>query len=489
MNINSDSYLTILFTLLIAYVNQALHLLKSKRYGSIALLKVWQNKKGLSTIIVVALGLVILVTIVVNVFLWNYEMNQFDWERAKEIVEINSATLVTNSSWYTTYKEYTVNVGTLVNGSYQDTQVIDNVSETFVEGLSSQIEQLQPISPGHYSEWGSEYPASTPHWDCCDETSPDEDGTFVENNAASWKKESYKFQNSTGFGIINWVRIYIRGRTTQEGSSPLRTLLRIQGNDYESNDFIPTISYQNFYTQYDANPDSSVQWAWNEVDSLEAGASSRKVEGEQYVRMTAVWLVVNYSVPGGQRISANGAFNVDLSTYPLTSIQSIEIQLVYKTNDTGELFYLEAFNWTASVYNDEGFNNTSGHVPTGDWEFYALNLTDKWSSYLSSNGTMHVKFLDKQIDTNQTTIDIDFLAIRVLLDGALMTFRNKGSLTCHLVSLWVNNSTHHQRYDFNIFVNAGETLTYYSSQIGFPEKPYIVKVVTERGNIAVYPVD
>jgi hypothetical protein len=66
------------------------------------------------------------------------------------------------------------------------------------------------------------------------------------------------------------------------------------------------------------------------------------------------------------------------------------------------------------------------------------------------------------------------------------TFENDGSFTSHLVALWVDNSTTHQRYDVSIFVNAGDTVTYFSADVSLPEKPYTVKIVTERGNVAVY---
>jgi len=75
---------------------------------------------------------------------------------------------------------------------------------------------------------------------------------------------------------------------------------------------------------------------------------------------------------------------------------------------------------------------------------------------------------------------------RVMLSSEIFTFKNKGSLTSHLVSLWVNNSTYHQRYSIDVIVNSGETISYLSVDIRLPDGPYVVKVVTERGNIAVY---
>jgi len=66
------------------------------------------------------------------------------------------------------------------------------------------------------------------------------------------------------------------------------------------------------------------------------------------------------------------------------------------------------------------------------------------------------------------------------------TFENNGGLTVHLVSLWIINSTDHQRYDVSVFVNSAETKTYLSDDISLPTGSYTAKVVTERGNTAVY---
>jgi len=75
---------------------------------------------------------------------------------------------------------------------------------------------------------------------------------------------------------------------------------------------------------------------------------------------------------------------------------------------------------------------------------------------------------------------------RVSANETRFTFRNEGALTSHLVSLWIINSTNHERYDINVIVNSGESLNHTCADINFPSGQYAVKVVTERGNIAVY---
>jgi len=72
------------------------------------------------------------------------------------------------------------------------------------------------------------------------------------------------------------------------------------------------------------------------------------------------------------------------------------------------------------------------------------------------------------------------------INGTRFIFKNEGALTSHLVSLWIINSTNHQRYDISVFVNSAETTTYLRADIFLPDDQYTVKVVTERGNIAVW---
>jgi hypothetical protein len=192
---------------------------------------------------------------------------------------------------------------------------------------------------------------------------------------------------------------------------------------------------------------------------------------------------------GNNRLDIAGTFVIDLSTYPLTSITNVEIHMRYRPSDTGEKWYLKAYNWSSSTYSDSGFNSTAGHTPTTGWNYYAVNLTNCWESYVNSNGTVYVKIVDEGADVDQTTLDIDFFAIRIEIDGIMFTFENQGSLTSHLVSLWVINSAHHQRYDIDVFINAGDVTSNLRGDVSLPDKPFMIKVVTERGNVAVFSED
>ncbi len=185
------------------------------------------------------------------------------------------------------------------------------------------------------------------------------------------------------------------------------------------------------------------------------------------------------------RLEIEGSFSIDIVTYPLEHIQTVESQMRYKANSTEEKLYIKAYNWSSSVFEDQGFNTTMGHVPSTEWDNYSLNFSDQWQNYVHANGTVKLRVIDETPDVNQTVIDIDFLAIRVVIDGAEFQFQNNGPSTLNLVSIWINNQTHHQRYDLDVFLNSAETVFYFSSDIILPSEPFTVRVVTKRGNIAI----
>ena len=442
-----------------------------------------RDKRGVSNVIVVMLSLILIVVIVANVVLWSYKMNQFDWEKMQETIGISNVTEVSNSSWFTADTEYEIYLGSAVNGTYENTQAADGVCESFQEERF-RLETLRPHAIGRYEQWTGENPSGNPHWSLVDEDPSDDDATYVENNAGAWKKDSYDLQDPVGSGTINWIRVYVRARVTASGSSIIRTLIRTYGTDYESGDFPLSTNYRNNYTQYNKNPSTGLVWTWTELASLQTGASGQK-SGIANIRLTTVWVVVNHTSTN-YSLDMAGTFNLDLSTYRLDYIEGLEIQLKYRASDAGEKWFLKAYNWTEDTYSDSGFNNTLGDMPTTGWDVYSVNVTDKWRSYISESGRIYVRLHDNQADINRTNIDIDFLAVRATVNGMKLTLQNKGSLTCHLVSVWISNSTSHRRYDMNVFINFGDSISYICIDINLPSNPYTVKVVTERGNMAVF---
>ena len=91
-----------------------------------------------------------------------------------------------------------------------------------------------------------------------------------------------------------------------------------------------------------------------------------------------------------------------------------------------------------------------------------------------------------QMDWEKMRENIIITNVENVTYGSQFTFENDGGITVHLVSLWIINSTDHQRYDINVFVNSAASKNYLRDDISLPTGSYTVKVVTERGNTAVY---
>jgi hypothetical protein len=204
--------------------------------------------------------------------------------------------------------------------------------------------------------------------------------------------------------------------------------------------------------------------------------------------LKADWIEFKPTTSDIYRLDISNSFSIDLSTYPLGYIHGIEISIRYNATENAEKWFLKAYNWTASSFSDAGFNNTQGNQPVlNAWNDYAINVTDRWANYVSNNGTILLRFLDEGLSMNQTVAEVDFLAVRAIIDGARFDLRNSSPLTTHIVAIWIANSTNHQRYEANLFINSGEAAIYVRSDLKLPADDFITKVVTERGNISVFP--
>jgi Na+-transporting NADH:ubiquinone oxidoreductase subunit NqrC len=73
--------------------------------------------------------------------------------------------------------------------------------------------------------------------------------------------------------------------------------------------------------------------------------------------------------------------------------------------------------------------------------------------------------------------------------GTTMDIKNTGALSLHIVAVWISTSTTHQRYDADLFLNSGESATYIRADIEFPKDAFVARVITERGNVAVFSED
>ncbi len=153
---------------------------------------------------------------------------------------------------------------------------------------------------------------------------------------------------------------------------------------------------------------------------------------------------------------------------------------------------LQIYNYTLDGYPTSGngyIAYTSDATPNTD-ENKSQTINVNPTDFRNATGYWKIKVTGTKAGSTQFDFKADWIELKAVKNGGtLFTFKNEGSLTSHLVAIWVNNSTHHQRYEINVFVDSGETISYTCSNITLPNEPYRVKVVSERGNIAVFASD
>jgi len=598
-----------------------------------------RDKRAVSNAIVVMLSLVLVVIIVANVVLWSYQMNQLDLERMQEKIEITNVVRETRSSWFVVREEYQMNVGSWVNGTYLDTQAVDEHYEEFTEvpwgwynaswiyrrpvviDNNQNSNSLTDFQVLVIMDTASLITAGKMRSDCGDIRFTDSDGVtlinyWIESGVNSsdtkvWIKvplisESstktiytyYGNPEATGMSNINGVleatytkinvlyvmearisttdvangddvgswqditfnfpfwrefktRIYVCSNgfgifdstaVTTDWSNSLSELrqrwkiapfwddlITDTNGGIVSNAGVYVDRYADHFvitwetTRYGASGDSikfqAILYSNGDIrfnidnstnfNNFTPTLGISKSDNVNYVDITSerntqkswLFLLRKYtpneptSTVGSEeseetyakcRFDITGSFIIDLSTYPLSHIESVEILLRYRANDTYEKWYMKAYNWTDGKYSDMGFNSTTGHMPTTEWGYYAVDLTTTWHSYVHNNGTILVKLSDEGADVNQTIIDVDFWGARAIIDGTSFNLKNNGATTICIVSIWIINSTDHQRYNADLFINSGEEATYIRADIRLPSAAFIAKVVTERGNLAIF---
>lgn len=129
------------------------------------------------------------------------------------------------------------------------------------------------------------------NWQCVDETTADNDASYVGDNNQSWRTDSYAAENPSATGTIDSLKIYMSVRRTN-GNDEARTVIVVSGNRHYGNiiDLDPVTSYTVFSTTYSTNPETSSAWTWAQINALEIG-----VRLNDNGRCTQVWAEIFYT--------------------------------------------------------------------------------------------------------------------------------------------------------------------------------------------------
>lgn len=94
-----------------------------------------------------------------------------------------------------------------------------------------------------------------------------------------------------------------------------------------------------------------------------------------------------------------------------------------------------------------------------------------------------------QLDWERMQEKVAISNVEQVIDGVKLSLKNEGSVTCHVVAIWTISSTRHERYKIDFFLNSGASADCVKADMVLPSDTSIVKIVTERGNIAVFRKD
>jgi len=196
---------------------------------------------------------------------------------------------------------------------------------------------------------------------------------------------------------------------------------------------------------------------------------------------------IKITSPSVYRLEISNIFTIALSEYPLNYVYGLEIMVRYNVSEASERWFIKAYDWSSGSFSDVGFNFTEGNQPAAnEWNNYTVSININWTRYVGSDGTIQIMFCDEGISESQTYVCIDFIGVRVILNGISLDIKNSGATTVHIIALWIINATHHMRYDLDFFVNPGESATCMRVDITLPQGNFVVKIVTERGNIDTF---
>jgi general secretion pathway protein G len=130
---------------------------------------------------------------------------------------------------------------------------------------------------------------------CVSEAVSDEDGSYVERAASSYRTDVYSVEDPPGSsGTIDGVTVYCRARKTQNNGS-IRPTIYVGVTEYNGTAQNLNESYADYSYEWIVNPATGSAWTWAEITDLEAGVGLRGQNTNFPAYCTQVWVVVAYT--------------------------------------------------------------------------------------------------------------------------------------------------------------------------------------------------
>jgi len=132
------------------------------------------------------------------------------------------------------------------------------------------------------------------NWDCCDETPPDDETTFISTApAVSPDEDLYALTDPTfdPTDFINSVTVYIRSKRATSGDA--QPCFKENGTDTVGSAVGLTAVYANYSQTWTARASDGNNWQYDDIVALQAGVKQAASSGATIT--TAVYVVVDYT--------------------------------------------------------------------------------------------------------------------------------------------------------------------------------------------------
>jgi hypothetical protein len=150
---------------------------------------------------------------------------------------------------------------------------------------------LRPDGVGNFDDL---IPSSGAGWQCVDETTADDNTSYVERPDNSWADDVYRLPDpaSQSCAPIS-VTVYIRCKR-EHTQGDCRAVIRIGGNIYTGTTNALTTTWTDYSHSWNTNPSTGVAWTWSDINNLQAGVDLRGQNSNFSAFCTQVWVVVTY---------------------------------------------------------------------------------------------------------------------------------------------------------------------------------------------------
>ncbi|MFW9902733.1 MAG: hypothetical protein ACFFFH_00255 [Candidatus Thorarchaeota archaeon] len=303
---------------------------------------------------------------------------------------------------------------------------------------SFNITVLRPVNNGTKSEIPSENPMGGLHWQLVSDLN---DSTYVleDYSTATSYTDTYQSQNFLGIsGVINSISLNIRVRTSVAfANARAWTILRTYDKEYVGPLNEPSISWNNYSTKYLVNPNTSTNWTWDEVNTMEIGVILRALpQQDRECWCSEVWAEVNYTqtfdldppsiIDYGVEDLGNGTgiFWADIRD-PLSSVETAKILInstEYSMINNGSYWIYPKAVLFMSSYEFQIINSSDSNgnyiTSPSDIKYYSFNrdviapivYTPVYNSTFSDNGTFKVNISDPWGEVDTVIVNITFAA-------------------------------------------------------------------------------